>query len=128
MTFSIPSPQSNRKKMEFNPSNNVIKLCLQGMAMEEKGNPEEASRLFLQAWNESTNDFEKFIAAHYVARHQKNVSDQLQWLETVLHSALNVNDNAVKGAFPSLYSNIAKCYEELGDLDNAKKNSELSIS
>ena len=114
--------------MEFNPHNNVIKLCLQGMAMEEKGNPEEASRIFLQAWDESTNDFEKFTAAHYVARHQKNVSDQLKWLETALHSALNVNDDAVKGAFPSLYSNIAKCYEELGDLDNAKKNNELSIS
>jgi hypothetical protein len=114
--------------MEFNPHNNVIKLCLQGMAMEEKGNPEEASRVFLQAWDESTNDFEKFTAAHYVARHQKNVSDQLKWLETALHSALNVNDDAVKGAFPSLYSNIAKCCEELGDLDNAKKNNELSIS
>src|SRR5260370_21132840 len=114
--------------MEFNPHNNVIKLCLQGMAMEEKGNPEEASKLFFQAWDESTNDFEKFTAAHYVARHQKNVSNQLKWLETALHSALNVNDDAVKGAFPSLYSNIAKCYEELGDLANAKKNNELSIS
>ena len=50
--------------MEFNPSNNVIKLCVQGMDMEGKGKPEEASRLFLQAWNEATNDFEKFTAAH----------------------------------------------------------------
>jgi len=49
--------------MEFNPSNNVIKLCIQGMDMEGKGNAEEASRLFLQAWNEATNDFEKYIAA-----------------------------------------------------------------
>ena len=114
--------------MEFNPHNNVIKLCLQGMAMKEKGNPDVASRLFLQAWDESTNDFEKFTAAHYVARHQEKVSDRLKWLETALHSALNVNDDAVKGAFPSLYSNIAKCYEELSDPDNAKKNNELSIS
>lgn len=37
--------------MEFNPSNNVVKLCLQGMGMEEQGKPEEASKLFLQAWN-----------------------------------------------------------------------------
>lgn len=35
--------------MEFNPNNNVVKLCLQGMGMEEKGKPEEASKLFLQA-------------------------------------------------------------------------------
>ena len=114
--------------MEFNPHNNVIKLCIEGMGMEEKGKPEEASRLFLRAWNESTNDFEKFTAAYYVARHQKNVSDKLKWLETALKSALRINDVSVAGAFPSLYSNIAKCYEESGDADNAKKNHELAIS
>ena len=114
--------------MEFNPDNNVIKLCVQGMNMEGKGKPEEASRLFLQAWNEATNDFEKYTAAYYVARHQKNVSDKLKWLETALQFALKINNEAVKGAFPSLYLNIAKCYEDLSDLDNAKKNYELAIS
>ena len=114
--------------MEFNPNNHVIKLCIEGMGMEEKGKPGEASRLFLRAWNESTNDFEKFTAAYYVARHQKNVSDKLKWLETALKSALRINDVSVAGAFPSLYSNIAKCYEESGDADNAKKNHELAIS
>jgi hypothetical protein len=113
--------------MEFDPNNNVVKLCVQGMGMEEKGNAEEAGRLFLQAWNEADNDFEKFLAAHYVARHQKNVSDKLKWLETALQFALKINDDAVKSAFPSLYSNIAKCYEELDDPDNAKKNHELAI-
>lgn len=114
--------------MEFNPSNNVVKRCIQGMDMEEKGKPEEAGRLFLQAWNEATNDFEKFTAAHYVARHQKNFADKLKWLQTALQFALQTNDDTVKGAFPALYTNIAKCYEDLGDLDNAKKNHELAIS
>ena len=114
--------------MEFNPSNNVIKLCLQGMEMEGKGKPEEASRIFLRAWNEATEDFEKFTAAYYVARHQKNVRDKLKWLETSLHFALKINDVTVNGAFPSLYSNIAKCYENLGDPDNAKKNHEIANS
>ena len=114
--------------MEFNPNNNVIKLCVEGMDMEGKGKPEEASRLFLRAWNEATNDFEKFTAAYYVARHQKNASDKLKWLETALQSALRINDPSVAGAYPSLYSNIAKCYEELGDPDNAKKNYEFAIS
>lgn len=114
--------------MEFDPNNNVVKLCLQGMNMEDKGNPEEASRLFMQAWNQATYDFEKFIAAHYVARHQQNVTDKLKWLENALQSALKINDDSVKSAFPALYSNIAKCYEYLGDLDNAKKNTELADS
>jgi tetratricopeptide (TPR) repeat protein len=114
--------------MEFNPNNNVIKLCVQGMDMEEKGKPEEAGKIFLQAWNEATNDFEKFTAAYYVARHQKNVRDKLKWLETSLQFALKINDVTVNGAFPSLYSNIAKCYEDLADVDNAKKNYELANS
>jgi hypothetical protein len=58
--------RANKREMEFDPRNNVIRLCLQGMGMEEKGDPEEASRLFLQAWNEATNDFEKYTAAYYV--------------------------------------------------------------
>ena len=114
--------------MEFSPNNNVVKLCIQGMGFEEKSKPDEASRLFLQAWNEAANDFEKFIAAHYVARHQKNVSDKLKWLQIDLQLALNVNNEAVIAAFPSLYTNIAKCYEELNDPDNASKNYELANS
>jgi|SRR6185437_16551813 len=114
--------------MEFNPNNNVVKLCLQGMAMEEMGEPGEASKLFLAAWNEATYDFEKFIAAHYVARHQKNVPDKLKWLETGLQFALKINDDTVKSALPSLYINIAKCYEGLNEPGEAKKHYELAAS
>jgi len=114
--------------MEFNPNNNVVKLCIQAMGMEEKGKPAEASRIFLQAWNEATNDFEKFTAAWYVARHQNNVRDKLERLDTALQFALKINDSTVTAAFPSLYSNIAKCYEDLNDPGNAKKNYELANS
>jgi len=98
------------------------------MAMEEKGNPDEASKLFLQAWNEATNDFEKYLAAYYVARHKENVPAKLKWLETALQFALKVNSESAKSALPNLYSNIAKCHEDLGDVDNAKKNFELANS
>ena len=98
------------------------------MGFEGKGNPEEANRLFLQAWNEATNDFEKYLAAYYVARHQKSVPDQLRWLETALQFALNVDNESVQSAFPSLYANIAKCYEDLHDPANTKKYHALAIA
>nr|WP_293902485.1 NAD(+)--rifampin ADP-ribosyltransferase [Sporocytophaga sp.] len=111
--------------MEFSPFNNVVKLCLQGMDMEQKGIPQEALKLFLQGWNEATNDFEKFLSAFYIARNQENVSDNLKWLEIALQFALKTNNDSVKTAFPSLYFKIAKCYHDLGDLESAKKNSDL---
>jgi len=114
--------------MEFNGNNPIVKLCIQGIGMEGKGQSEEASKLFLQAWNEATYDFEKFISAYHVARQQKKVADQLEWLKTTLELASKINDDTVKSAFPLLYSKIAKCYEELGDADNAKKNSELATT
>jgi tetratricopeptide (TPR) repeat protein len=114
--------------MEFSPNNNVVKLCIQGMDMEDKGKPEEAGKIFLQAWDEATNNFEKFTAAYYVARHQNNIADKLKWLETALEFGLKINNDTVKSAFPALYLNIAKCYEDLGDIDNAKKNYELANS
>lgn len=114
--------------MEFNPNNRIVKLCLQGMSLEESGKPDEALERFLQAWNEATQNFEKFIAAHYVARHQTNVSERLKWLETALQFALAINDDSVKSALPSLYANIAQCYEQLNIPDKAKSHYELAAS
>ncbi len=114
--------------IQFDANNNIIKLRLQGMGMEDSGKPEDAGLLFLKAWSEATDDFERFIAAYYVSRHQKSSSDKLKWLETSLQFALKINDDTVKSAFPSLYLNIAKCHEELCDSDKAKKNYELSNS
>ena len=114
--------------MEFNPTNPIIQLCLQGMAMEDKGKAKEASQLFLSAWNEAGNDFEKFTAAFYVSRHQAQVPDRLKWLQTCLALALKLNNEAVNGALPLLYSNIAKCYLDLKDPENARKNHALAAS
>jgi rifampin ADP-ribosylating transferase len=112
--------------MEFSPFNNVVKLCLQGMDMEEKSKSQEALQSFTQAWTEATNDFEKFLAAHYLSRHQTTVADKLQWLETALQHALKSNSASVQTALSSLYSRIAQCYEELGEPDKAKNNHELA--
>jgi len=98
------------------------------MGMEEKDKPGEAAELFIQAWNEATNDLEKFIASYYLARQQKNVPDKLYWLQTALQLALKINDDTVKAAFPFLYSNLANLYEGSGDPANAKKYSELASS
>jgi len=82
----------------------------------------------MQGWNEATNDFEKYLAAHYIARHQITVADKLKWLDTALTFALKVNDDGVTSALPSLYLNISKCYEDLGYAEKAKEHFDLAVS
>ena len=105
-----------------------MKRCLEGMAMADSGNTEAARQLFLQAWREATDDLEKFIAAYYVARHQENDADRLQWYETALQAALAVNDNSVHSAFATLYAHIADGYNALGNAAQARKHAELAAT
>lgn len=114
--------------MEFNPHNPVIQLCMRGLDIAEKGQHEAAAALFHQAWNEAGNDFEKFIAAHFIARSQQEARDQLQWLQTALQYGLSVNNDSVKSALPSLYATMAQCYLALGDPANERKYQELASS
>ncbi len=114
--------------MQLDPNNPIIKLCAQGMNLEGEGKMDEALKLFEQAWNEAATDFEKFTSAHYMARHQKTVSDKLKWDQIALNLALKTNDENLKATYPSLYLNIAKCFEDLKDFDNARKNYDLALS
>lgn len=114
--------------MAFEADNKIIMLCAEGMNLEGQGKTEEASALFLQAWNEATTDLEKLTAAHYVARHQKTIADKLKWDQTALDLALGINDDSIKGAYPSLYLNIAKGFEDLEEHEKAKDNYLLALS
>jgi tetratricopeptide (TPR) repeat protein len=114
--------------MEFSQDNKIVHLCIKGMELEGQGNLTEASTLFKDAWKVATTDFEKFTAAHYVARHQNNVTDKLKWDQIALQFALKIDSDTVKETYPSLYLNIAKCYEDLKDFDNARKNYRLALS
>jgi len=114
--------------MNFDPNNPVIKLCAEGMALEGGGKRTEAARLFEQAWHQATTDFEKFTAAHYVARHQDSVAGKLKWDEAALHLALKIPDDGIKATLPSLYLNIAKDHEDLDDFSKALEHYQLALS
>ncbi|NLL52555.1 MAG: NAD(+)--rifampin ADP-ribosyltransferase [Peptococcaceae bacterium] len=114
--------------IKFDPNNAIIKLCMSGMELEDSGNSEDAITMFHKAWHEAKDDYDRFIASYHLARIQKSISDKLKWMETSLQCALKINDDNVKSAYSTLYLNIAKCYEELGDSENAKRNYELSNS
>ncbi|GAB3932903.1 rRNA adenine methyltransferase [Larkinella terrae] len=112
--------------MPFDTNNKIVQLCAQGMNYE--GEPEKARPFFQQAWAEATTHFEKFVAAHYVARQQPSVNDKLKWDETALQFALLDNQEDIRAAYPSLYLNSGKGYEDLRDFDRARKHYQLAQS
>lgn len=101
--------------MDFSPFNPTVKLCIEGMNREAANQPEEAKAIFLQAFESAGNDFEKFLAAHYVARHQNNAGDTLIWLQKALDYATKSDSIAARTALPALYANMSKCYAELAE-------------
>jgi len=114
--------------MLFDPENSIIKLCAKGIEKEGENLHSEAAQLFQQAWSEARNNFEKYIAAHYLARQQKSTKEKLDWDKVALDFALLVEDDEVKSSLPSLYLNIAKGHEDLGDVTQANENYRLALS
>src|ERR1700722_6825595 len=103
------------------PQNRVVRYCVEGMEREQEGRHEEALRLFMLAWDQSKDAFERTIAAHYVARHQTTPERALHWNQESLINADAVGDTRVKEFYPSLYLNMGKSHEDLGNLKHARR-------
>jgi hypothetical protein len=103
------------------PDNPVVKLCAQGMDAEFAGRPVEARDLFVRAWESRTDDYEASIAAHFVARHQATPEETLRWNQEALARAEAVDDERVRGFYPSLYLNLGHSHEQLGEMDEARR-------
>jgi tetratricopeptide (TPR) repeat protein len=105
----------------MDPNNPVVKLCTQGIEVEMKGRRDEARSLFLQAWELRQDDVDACIAAHYVARHQDTPAETLRWNELALQHAISASTDSVRSFYPSLYLNLGKSYEDLGDTSRARE-------
>lgn len=114
--------------MIFDQDNKIVKLCAEVMLLEGEGKIDAAFICFEQAWDKATEDFEKCIAAHYLARHQSSVKEKLIWDLKALNFALKINGRQIKEMYPSLYLNIGKCYEDLLQFSRAMKNYEAALA
>jgi hypothetical protein len=88
------------------PDNPVVRLCTEGMAAEAQGRHDAAKDRFEQAWQIAADDYERCVAAHYLARQQDGPEQTLRWNEECLRYAELVGDERVAGFLPSLYLNI----------------------
>ena len=123
--------------MHLDPDNQVVRLCVAAMQAEAENNFAEARALVEQAWAARQSDLDACIAAHYCARHQDTFERILHWNETALRYAEAVSRTALddgttegKGAinafYPSLYLNLGKSHEDLGDPNTARHYYQLA--
>jgi hypothetical protein len=97
----------------------AIALCVEGTQAEFKGCTDDARRLYREAWDCSTDDYEKCVAAHYVAHLETDPNTALRWNLAALTHAQLAEDELVATFFPSLYVNLGHCYELTGDSSRA---------
>ena len=102
----------------MDPTNPVVALCAQGMALE--GTPAEALRLFEQAWATRRDDFDAAIAAHFLARHQSTAAATLHWNALAVEHAEAVPDGRCDELLASLYLNLGDAHARLGQLELAR--------
>lgn len=104
-------------------NNPVVKLCAEGMQAEGEDSPRVARELYERAWAMSKDGFEACVAAHYLARQQPSAEETFRWNKEALEraDAAAADDERVEGFYPSLYLNIGKSHEDLGDLGGARR-------
>lgn len=112
--------------MQFDLNNKIVKLCADGMNAEAQGDIATATTFFQLAWDAATDDFEKFTSAHYMSRNREDANVELQWNETALDHALAMSDDEAKAHYPSLYLNVGRSYEKLGETDLARQHYQLA--
>ena len=95
----------------MNTSNPIIRLCMEGSRAEFEHRLDDARRLYQQAWDAHTDDYEACIAAHYVARFQDSAEESLRWNQIALERADAVKDEQVKEFYPSLYLSLGRSFE-----------------
>lgn len=101
--------------------NPVVQLCIAGTQAEFQHKLDEAKAYYLQAWQIQTCDYEASIAAHYMARFQEDPCVEFGWNQKALDHAQASTDVRVTTFLPSLYLNMGKSYEKMGDSVSAQK-------
>jgi hypothetical protein len=106
-------------------NNPVIQLCLAGTRAKFEGQLDAARAFYQQAWEAARDDYAACVAAHYVARLQTKPEAALHWNEESLARANAVarveGDERVRSFYPSLYLNLGRSYEVLGNEAEAQK-------
>ncbi|TLM98323.1 MAG: hypothetical protein FDZ75_02610 [Actinobacteria bacterium] len=103
-----------------------VALCAEGTQAEFGGRLDEARGLYARAWEVAGDDYDRTVAAHYVAHLESDPAEQLRWNEFALQHALCADAASVAPFMGSLYVNLGHSHELTGDPDKAAEFYELA--
>jgi tetratricopeptide (TPR) repeat protein len=98
----------------------TAQVCIAGTQAEYERRLDDARRLYREAWDAATDDYDACIAAHYIAHLEPEPARALRWNLEALTHAQRVPDRAAE-FMASLYVNLGRSYELVGDLPEAER-------
>lgn len=93
----------------------AIALCASGTQAEFERRIDDARNLYAEAWRVAADDYEKCVAAHYIAHLEDDPGEALRWHSAALEHAQRAERELVEPFFGSLYVSLGRSYELTGD-------------
>jgi hypothetical protein len=95
-------------------SRRSVALCAEGTQAEFEGRVDDARRLYAEAWGAAEGDYDRCVAAHYVAHLEPDAAEQLRWNALALEHAAGADQTLVAPFYASLYVSLGRSYELAG--------------
>lgn len=100
-------------------SSPTAQLCMAGTQAEFDRRLEDARRLFAEAWDAATDDYEAAMASHYVAHLEPDPTIALDWDLEALRRALL--DQRTSEFLPSLYVSLGRAFQRVGNAAESQR-------
>lgn len=97
----------------------TAELCIAGTQAEFERRLDDARALFLEAWHAAVDDYDRAVAAHYVAHLEAELDEALRWNLVALECAQR--DDRTHEFTGSLLVSVGGAYETLGNTAEAER-------
>ena len=97
-----------------------LELCARCTQAEYAGDMVAALDFARRAWEAAADALDRCAAAHYVARYLSDPNERLRWHRIALNEAEEAPPESVATWLPSLYVNLGRAHEALGEMTEAR--------
>lgn len=110
----------------FDPSNPIIRICMQSSMLMEGGERQAGLKLLEEVHQESLNEMELYLLHYFLAKLHLEWTQKCIHLEKALACAQKAENPSATSAFGTLYKELSVCYEHLERSEDAILYNELS--